>query len=258
MHFVVINPGRISLAEPVLRHVLFCVVTDVRARNLTARAFVPSGNMYWSAPEASNPCPLIQASSLAAVELLKSNGYSWRTEPSETQPGEGIIMPDGAPLAPITVLTSSEMIDPLRSDLASQMEESARDLGIPLATRSVSSVNLRYAVFSSGEYDMAILGWRVSEYPGYLCDWFEPPSPFAYSSDRLTAACNSFNSTADLAAARQAAYQVQTILMEDLPFIPLHQVLGYEIYRDVAYPFDSVLNGLSGLYGAPALAIPAP
>jgi hypothetical protein len=44
--------------------------------------------------------------------------------------------------------------------------------------------------------------------------------------------------------------------MEDLPFIPLYQVMQYEAVRNVAYPFEGVLDGLSGLYGAPSLAVP--
>jgi hypothetical protein len=32
--------------------------------------------------------------------------------------------------------------------------------------------------------------------------------------------------------------------------------LENESFQRVTYPFDSVLNGLSGLYGAPSLAVP--
>jgi hypothetical protein len=91
-----------------------------------------------------------------------------------------------------------------------------------------------------------------------VCDWFQPPAPFDYGSDRLRSACAALTGTADLPGARRAAFEVQAILMQDLPFIPLYQMQGPENYRNVVYPFDSVLNGLSGLYGAPALAVPAP
>ena len=104
---------------------------------------------------------------------------------------------------------------------------------------------------------MAILVWRLSEYPGYLCDWFQSQGPFAYNGSKLKSACEAFNSTADLETARQSAFEIQSILMEDLPFIPLYQGLEYDGLQNVTYPFDGVLNGLSGLYGAPALAIPS-
>jgi len=51
---------------------------------------------------------------------------------------------------------------------------------------------------------------------------------------------------------------LQSILAEDLPFIPLYAVLNYDAFQHVTYPFDSVTGGLSGVYGAPSLAIPSP
>jgi hypothetical protein len=112
-------------------------------------------------------------------------------------------------------------------------------------------------VFSSGDYDMAVLGWRLAEYPGYLCEWFQPPSPLYYGSEELTSACVGLTSTADLETARQAILDVQSVLVRDLPFIPLYQSPGFEAYRAVSYPFGTALGGVSGLYGAPQLAVPA-
>ena len=83
-------------------------------------------------------------------------------------------------------------------------------------------------------------------------------SPFAYNEDKLKSACEIFNSTADLETARQASFNIQSILIDDLPFIPLDQNIYFDGFRNIKYPFDSVLGGLSGVYGAPSLAIPAP
>ena len=113
-------------------------------------------------------------------------------------------------------------------------------------------------VFSSHQYDMALLGWNVSEYPGYLCNWFKDGNPFGYQSDRLQSACEALNSTSDLTTAQKDVYEIQSILAQDLPFIPLYSGITYDAYRNIKYPFDSVLGGLSGVYGAPSLAIPAP
>ena len=124
--------------------------------------------------------------------------------------------------------------------------------------RTVLIIEMNYAVFSSGQFDMAILGWRVSEYPGYLCDWFGDGNPFHYDGSRLKSACDALNSTTDLAEAQKQVYQIQSVLAQDLPMIPLYSGVTYDAYRNISYPFDSVLNGLSGICGAPSLAIPAP
>jgi ABC-type oligopeptide transport system substrate-binding subunit len=105
---------------------------------------------------------------------------------------------------------------------------------------------------------MAILGWRVGEYPGYLCDWFEDGNPFGYHSNYLQSACEALNSTSDLTAAQKDVFGIQSTLVQDLPFIPLYSDTIYEAYRSIRYPFNGMLGGLSGIYGAPSLAIPAP
>jgi ABC-type oligopeptide transport system substrate-binding subunit len=65
------------------------------------------------------------------------------------------------------------------------------------------------------------------------------------------------NLTSDLDEARKQIYELQSILAQDLPFIPLYSGVTYDAYRNISYPFDSVPGGLSGIYGAPSLAVPA-
>ena len=63
-------------------------------------------------------------------------------------------------------------------------------------------------------------------------------------------------STSDLETARQQLTQIQERLAEQLPFIPLYSGLTHDAYQGIRYPFEQVLNGLSGVYGAPSLALP--
>jgi ABC-type transport system substrate-binding protein len=130
-------------------------------------------------------------------------------------------------------------------------------LGISLTAKPTSSVELNYSVLSSNSYDMALLGWRVSGYPGYLCNWFGEGNAFHYDESQIYSLCDSLNATNDLPAAQKQIYEIQAILARDLPFIPLYSSVTYDAYHNVTYPFDQVLDGLSGIYGAPALAIPA-
>ncbi|OGO39024.1 MAG: hypothetical protein A2Z03_00300 [Chloroflexi bacterium RBG_16_56_8] len=189
---------------------------------------------------------------------MKSAGYTWQKEPTDEQPGEGLILPDGTPLPAILLLAPFETADPQRAAAAQFVEQFLSYIGTPLVAKFASPEDIRYAVYSSGGYDMAIIGWGVSAYPGYLCEWFQPPSPFAYGAGRLESACQALKAAINLETARQSVIEIQSILMEDLPFIPLYQGMIYEAYRNINYPFEHVLDGLSGLYGAPSLAIPSP
>jgi hypothetical protein len=61
----------------------------------------------------------------------------------------------------------------------------------------------------------------------------------------------------DLGSARDEVLAIQSILAEDLPFVPLYTENTYDVFQNVEYPFGVVSGGLSGLYGAPSYAIPA-
>jgi ABC-type oligopeptide transport system substrate-binding subunit len=117
-----------------------------------------------------------------------------------------------------------------------------------------------YAVYSSQKYDMALMGWRLSEYPAYLCEWFGGKNPLLYNSTRLKSTCDALETESNLNAARQAVSQIEAALMSELPFIPLFTVMQADVYRNLSYPVPAgnIINGWSGLYGAPSYAIPAP
>ena len=72
--------------------------------------------------------------------------------------------------------------------------------------------------------------------------------------------CDALRVESNLDAARQVVGQIEAALMSELPFIPLFTVAQADVYHNLAYPVsaENILNGWSGLYGAPSYAIPAP
>ena len=259
--FLVLDPLNAPLADPALRQALTCILDRAGlARSLNAVAldsFVLPGNGSWSNSAVSPTCAR-GAGAQAAVEALKLAGYRWNREPSGTAPGEGLTRPDGSAFPSLTLLAPSAETDAQRLAAADLVAASFARLGINVTIKPLGAEELRYSVFSTGEYDMALLGWQLSDYPAYLCDWFESPSAFALPDAAVADACRTLRSTADLETAKQAVYHLQSILAGDLPFIPLYQEMHYEAWRGIAYPFQFVPDGLSGLYGAPGMAVPAP
>jgi len=262
LRFVIFNNGNSNIANPVLHQALACMIDQQNLSNLEGQAvppdfFVVSGGPFSSNTNSIFPCKgLDDASRLAqAVKLLNSAGYSWGQAPSGSVAGQGLKLPNGESFTSIVLLAPKS--DSPRTLAATYIQQRVSVLGIPLTVQLVSQDEINYAVFSSGRYDMALLGWRVSEYPGYLCDWFGDGNPFHYDGSRLKSACEALNSTSDLESARKQVYQIQSVLTKDLPFIPLYSGVTYDVYRNIIYPFDSMLGGLSGNYGASSLAIPA-
>ena len=262
--FLAFNHANPYLAEPTLHRALACMldpaglVESLGEDAVPLPGFVLDGS--WQNEQASLPCfGATGASRLAAaVRMLKEAGYSWDQEPALNAGGSGLKAPDGNILPAFTLFTLEQ--DPEREAAANYIARQADILGLKLDVRTSNSDDMVYAVYGSGDYDLAVLGWRLSTYPAYLCEWFQSveENPFAYNGSSLKSACDAWAGVNDLEKAKNEAFEIQSTLVQDLPLIPLYADVRVDAYRNIRYPFSQVIDGLGGLYGAPALAIPIP
>lgn len=264
--FLVINPANKALSDPALRRALFCSIDRAAlARALGAvplLAFIPDQSSPFD-PGTTVSCgagsdPLSAFDSSRAVVILKAAGYTWAAEPSGAQSGLGLMQPGGQRVPPVALLAPPAQADPTAAAAAQAFQQSARYLGIALSVQPASPADIRFALFNDHAYDMALVGWRLSRYPGYLCDWFGAGNPFGYGDDALGPSCQALASSSDLNNARGAIARILGSLSQDPPFIPLYTGQTYDVTRGIVYPFDRIADGLSGIYGAPELAIPSP
>ena len=187
----------------------------------------------------------------AGTRILQKAGYAWEQEPSPNQVGSGLRLPSGALFPSITLLAPRE--DPSRVESASYIEELAQQLGIPLRAEIVPADDLFFAVYGVGNYDLAILGWSLSLYPDYLCDFFSEGNPYNYRNTDVNAKCAELAITSDITLARQQLFEIEILLWDDLPAIPLFSSKITEAYRNFSLPFESHLGGFAPtLYGVPS------
>jgi peptide/nickel transport system substrate-binding protein len=259
--FLAFNQANPYLADSVLRQALACMldpqalVEELGSDATQLPGFVVDDT--WRNKDVSLPCAgATEDTRLAeAVRLLKETGYSWDEEPASSV---GFKAPNGDELPHFTLLVSQE--DPMREIAARYIAQQAKILGLALDVKINSSDDLWYAVYGTGGYDMALLGWHLSVYPVYLCDWFMPSdqNPFAYNGSSLKSACEAWAQVSDLEVAKARASDVQTVLMHDLPLIPLYADVRVDAYRNIQYRHSNIVDGLGGLYGATVQAIPIP
>jgi len=260
--FLVFNPNDLVLSEINLHQALSCLI-DRNEISLYQAEFVQSS--AWNNVNVSFPCVGLSKEQRIekAIEFLKDAGYSWAQEPTSSQAGVGLKLPNGEDFPRITLLSTLEAVDVNRASMAKVVEQQALHLGIPMDVELTDLASLHYAVYSSEKYDLAIFGWRLSEYPSYLCEWFGSGKQFENNplygdnSSRLKSKCEALAVESNLEKAQENVFEIQSVLMEELPFIPLYSDITYDAFRNVQYPFESVLGGLSGLYGAPSYALPA-
>jgi ABC-type transport system substrate-binding protein len=270
--FLAFNHANPSLADPALHQALACMLDpQALTERLDGEAAQLPGFVlddFWRRKDLSLPCAgaAEETRLLEAVRLLREAGYSWDENPASGINGSGLKDPAGNELPDFSLLTPEQ--DHLREMAAQYIAQQADIVGLRLDVHVINSNDLLYAVYGSGDYDMALLGWRLSAYPAYLCEWFMPSdrNPFAYSAGRpavsrdegLTSTCEAWTQVSDLETAKVHVSDIQSILTRDLPLIPLYAGVRVDAYRNIHYPFAEAVDGLGGLYGAPALAIPIP
>ena len=262
--FLAFNEANPYLNDPALRQALACML-DPQALNKVFEGEAASLadfvlSEFWHADEVTLPCTGLNRNARLrqSVTILKDAGFSWIREPTPNDAGSGLGNPAGSPFPVLTLLTINN--DPLRVQAAFYIAEQMQTLGAPVDVKQTDYDDLMYSVYGSRDYDMAILGWRLSAYPSYLCDWFMPveQNPFVYNGSRLISVCEAWSQTGELEAAKLHVKEIQSILMQDFPLIPLYVHVRTDAYRNIHYPFGEVLDGLAGLYGAPIYAVPNP
>lgn len=259
LHFNLESP---LLSDVTLRRALACMLDqtemagEIPAAAALSSVIAPQEGL-WYETRALLPCAGLPAEARLseAVNMLKARGYTWEREPSPSGPGQGLKGTDGVALPPIKLLAPGS--DEARLAAAMYAEERAQMLGLPVSAQPVSQATLDFAVFSSRDFDMAILGWQVGAFPGYACDWFSAQGAFGNVPAAVTAVCGELKATSDLEEARGLLAELENSLANEVPVIPLYSVVVADPLRGISYPFASVLNGLSGVYGAPELAFPA-
>ncbi len=212
LFFLVFNLSNPIFNDSAYRQVLMCILdTHMLAGQLSNEnvltSFVELDEKFWNNPHTTLPCIGLDSASRIpqAIQILKTAGYTWKVLPSQTANGQGLTSITGEAFPAINLVISSS--DEQGGNAGKYIRQQLSLLGVPVTTDSINSEDLRYAVFSDHQYDMALLGWNVSEYPGYLCDWFKDGNPFGYQSDRLQSTCAALNSTSDLTMAQNDVYE---------------------------------------------------
>jgi ABC-type transport system substrate-binding protein len=237
--FMAFNQRNPFLAQKSLRQAIACLLdpgamsAELAGTAMGLDSFVL--NDFWRNPEARLPCAGDEAGA--------------RREAART-------LLSGMNIAPLVLLAPAAHIDPVRAGMAGWIARVLNENGIPVELQLTDMDTVLYAVYGKGDYDMSMLGWRLSRFPGYLCDWGSEGNPFGYRGSRLVSVCETLESEPDLEKARGLFWDAQVVLTEEVPLIPLYVEIRYDAWRNLVFPFEGILDGPGGLYGAPDFVIP--
>ena len=232
---------------------------------IPAYSVVPNGNAFWWNSDVQTPQVGLdrEARVNEAVRILKEGGWTWTKEPAwnadtdDVDVGEGLRMPNGQPMPETTILGPGPAYDPQRASFNQWISEWMRELGMPVESELTGFNTILDPVFISADFDMYILGWGLTLYPDYLCDFFhsqwgvlEGGQLVGYNTPGLNdaeydATCDEFLLETDIAQAQTQAFALQDTLQELRPYIPLFYRQAIDLINTrVNLPYTQVLGGI--------------
>lgn len=225
---------------------------------------MPAANTFWHNPDIPKGYQgLSRAERIEkAVQILKEAGWRWGDEPrwdefsQDVIPGKNLIMPNGQPMPELTILGPGPEFDIVRATFNQWVSEWARELGMPVQSELTGKNAILDSVFVASDYDMYIFGGPLGNpaYPGYY-DEFWHSGNCTFETGRMNTACfknesydvlvDEFLRTDDLKRAQELVYELQLILADQRPYIPLYSEKVYDFARaNVFFPYMDVLGGI--------------
>ena len=199
-------------------------------------SIVPSGNTFWHCKGLPTYGEGLKREDRIrrAHEILSNAKYTWKDPPvntnGEVRKGEGIILPDGRPMKHITILTPPADYDPLRAMVGIMIQEWLRMIGIPVLARPMGFSSLMDQVKRRRQFDLFVLGYgNLSLDPDYLRNFFlsrnDRPRGWnmsGYHNPEFDKIADESSHTMEVDKRRALIWEMQRIIMRDIPYIPLY------------------------------------
>ena len=233
-----------------------------------AYSIIPAANSYWQNPALgpdADPLTLKERLDFA-TQILQDAGWSWRTAPSwdtaskQIIPGDELRTPDGTPMPETGFIFPKPEDDPLMAAFGQQIADLLIALGVPLVPESLPrDAIVNRVLIAGGSFDLYLLDWQFSLYPDYLCALFRSENntiltgglnTTGYDNPAFDSLCDRFSAETDPQAAREQAHQLQVMLADDRPYIPLFHPQVMDMWSaNVILPFLPDLDGIAGAGG---------
>ncbi|HUU49561.1 MAG TPA: ABC transporter substrate-binding protein [Nitrospinota bacterium] len=221
-------------------------------------SIVPPGNEFWHNPDVPRYGKGMTKIERVkrAIEILKRSGYTWEKEVelknNSFTRGEGLKMPNGKKVPDIDILTPPADYDPLRAMSGIVIQEWLKDIGINAFAKPASISFIIDKVKLKQDFDTFILGYRLGIDPDYIQNFFHSSqitrrgrNTSAYNNPSFDKLANESAKELEREKRRKIIFEMQSILMEDIPWIPLFNASVIEGYRKNR--FSGWVNQLNGI-----------
>ena len=199
-------------------------------------SIIPSGNHFWHNPQVKRYGEGMTRNGRlkAAADMLAAAGYTWEVPPvnveGEIVPPSNIHLPSGEAMPDIVILTPPADYDPKRAFAGTMIQEWLRELGIPASARPMAFNALLDTVKGKRDFDAFVLGYgKLNLDPDYLRAFFHSKNDkprgwnmSGYQNPEFDRLSDLQRGTIDMDKRREMIWEMQAMVMEDLPYFPLY------------------------------------
>ncbi len=214
----------------------FIVKRILQGYALQADSIVPSSNAFWYNPNVPRYGEGMTRDERIrkAHQLLKEAGYTWEDPPvnaeGEVVQGEDLRLPDGREMKRLTILTPPADYDPQRAMVGIMIQEWLKMLGIPATSKPMPLGSLIQQVKTRHDFDLFVLGYgNLSLDPDYLRNFFVSKNnrpkgwnTSGYDNPVFDRIADASADAMDRQKRQKLIWEMQEILMRDLPWLPLY------------------------------------
>ena len=241
----------------------FIISRILQGYGLRMYSIVPAGNKFWYCPDVPRYCKGCKREQRIkkAFEILEGAGYTWEVPPVDPSGkvvrGEGIRLPNGEPMEKLTILTPPADYDPHRAMCGMMMQEWLRELGVPAYSRPMAFGALIQQVKVKHDFDAFILGYgRLSLDPDYLRNFFITKNDkrrgwnmSGYSNPEYDRIAEESASAMNREKRRELIWEMQKIIIGDVPYIPLYNPKLVEAVRKGRFSgWVQMLGGIGNMW----------
>ncbi len=201
-----------------------------------AHSVVPSSNAFWYNPDVARYGEGLSRDEriVKACEILSEAGYTWKRSPvtleGKVVTGEELRLPDGNPVEQFTILTPPADYDPQRAMLGIMIQEWLKMLGMSVTSKPMPLGSLIQQVKVRRQFDLFVLGYgNLSLDPDYLRNFFisrnDKPNGWntcGYNNPLFDKMADASAGTMDLKERKRLIWEMQKMIIDDLPWYPLY------------------------------------
>ncbi len=270
LYYMGFNVRKPPFSDPNLRRAIatlvdkeFIITRILQGDGIRMTSIIPPGNRFYYCPDLPTYGDGLSREERVrkAYDILRKAGYDWNVPPVDRSgkvgKGEEIRLPSGQPMERFMILTPPADYDPARAMSGMIIQEWLKEVGLPASSKPMAFKSLVEQVSVRHDFDAFILGYgRLSLDPDYLRSFFHSGqdrprggNKTGYKNPEFDRIADESSRMMDQEKRRELIWDMQKIVMQDVPYVPLYNPNLIEAVRkDKFTGWVQMLEGIGNFW----------